>query len=322
MELKRVDRVDKEMLRERFVAAGLEQFWPSLEPLFRASVKVSAALCPESSLEMGASKRGGVPDLPVGFVWPERDRQPCEFLCQINLAQVAPYDTEKLLPESGLLSFFLCHELGMGELNGDPVFYFPEGVPLERSPMPQESPFGVQALSFDFTWTFPGQGSSKRSFLGRRSESEAAFEEVMETLYDMTAPGAFETMAALAVIQGEATLTELLQRLQTPPTEPFDPLLGCVSFGATTLLSYPDDYQGDQEPTCELIYRGVIPNTYADYPENYRTLYDEAEPQAYHDWICLLDTSDGAGVFSLSYCIRREDLEGWDFTKTVMIAVN
>ena len=55
---------------------------------------------------------GGVPDVPADFVWPIymddklEEPYPINFLAQINCENAAKYDTEGLLPERGLLSFF------------------------------------------------------------------------------------------------------------------------------------------------------------------------------------------------------------------------
>ena len=62
-----------------------------------------------------ATRFGGQPDVPSDFVWPTfegesydgvvKDR-PLTFIAQFNCADLAPYDTEHLLPDHGLLSFF------------------------------------------------------------------------------------------------------------------------------------------------------------------------------------------------------------------------
>lgn len=57
------------------------------------------------------SRFWGSPDLPQGFEYPTYTDcngkiRPYTFVCQINLKEVAPYDTENLLPHEGLLSFF------------------------------------------------------------------------------------------------------------------------------------------------------------------------------------------------------------------------
>ena len=59
-----------------------------------------------------ASKLGGDPLLPRDFTWPvftdthAGATRPLSFLCQINLADVKPYDTDGVLPERGMLYFF------------------------------------------------------------------------------------------------------------------------------------------------------------------------------------------------------------------------
>nr|WP_309687424.1 DUF1963 domain-containing protein [Armatimonas sp.] len=321
-------QVTKEMLRERFFQAGLEPFWPQIERVLRPAIAVKSSHCSDESLPIGASKRGGAPDLPVDFVWPERGGEPCQFLCQINLTETRMFDIEGLLPTEGLLSFFVTdYAIGVGEgrINGDPVYFFPSETLLERrSHKPNEERtglFGTTQFHFESTWSVP-DNSSKLNFLGRRSEAEKAYEDVIGGLSDLSEGGFFEAMAALAVVQGETTLNAIFQDLLQPSDKPFDPLLGCVLMGGDCLLGHPNDYQGDQEPDCELIYQGVVNGYWDDYPENYATIRGDMEQRAFENWVSLFDTSDDVGVFSLSYCIRRDDLARQDFSKTILVAVN
>ena len=75
----------------------------------------------------------------------DSEGQPCEyqFICQINLAEVAPYDTQQRLPHKGLLSFFAKIDHYLGDFDNPDfigscisntddvcVLYFPEvGLP-------------------------------------------------------------------------------------------------------------------------------------------------------------------------------------------------
>lgn len=75
---------------------------------------------PFAKLGCGASRFWGNPDLPAGTAYPmyiddEGDEYPYCFVCQINLEEIAPYDTDGLLPHQGLLSFFakIDHYLGL-----------------------------------------------------------------------------------------------------------------------------------------------------------------------------------------------------------------
>jgi Domain of unknown function (DUF1963) len=312
--------VTKEMFRERFVEAGLGAVWPELEPLFRASIAIITSQSQDHFVSIGASKQWGAPDLPPEFVWPERDGQPCEFLGQINLAEVAPYDTEKLLPEAGLLSFFLREDFGEEYVNSDPVFYFPPDVLLE--PRPREDGDNLtERMVFDFTWTLP-RDQLYRVLRAHDPQAEELFEEIMRVFHGLSGlPDPTDLLAAQKELSPEAYAQkqlDFMMSLLAPPASPSessDPLWKSVLFAGSSLLGYPNTYQGDQEPQCEVIYRGVE-------SEGSSELRQDVQEQAYRDWICLLDTFHPSGVFSLSYCIRRYDLEGWDFTKTVMIAVN
>lgn len=267
------------MLRERFVEAGLQAFWPQIERVVRPAIQVHSSPCSDDSLAIGASKRGGAPDLPVDFVWPERGGEPCDFFCQINLEATASFDVEGLLPKAGLLSFFISKDQVVeGELNGDPVFFFASEVPLTRQSNERVEELmkysEVMRYEFDYTWSFPNN-SAKLNFLGRGTEAKDLFVGVSWEVG-----------------------------------------------GGDCLLGHPDDYQWDQEPTCELTYRGVTWQTRSDSPEAWASLYAEVEQIAFDNWLCLFDTSDDFGVFSLSYCIRRDDLARQDFSKTILIAVN
>ncbi len=60
-------------------------------------------------LEVGASRFGGLPDLPDDVPWPTfsyDDEAYLPFIMQVNLADVAVLDLERLLPETGMLLFF------------------------------------------------------------------------------------------------------------------------------------------------------------------------------------------------------------------------
>ncbi|TME08897.1 MAG: DUF1963 domain-containing protein [Chloroflexi bacterium] len=98
--------MDKADLQAVFVAAGLSRLIKDIDRLARPSIRITAAEVDESFLYVGASKLGGVPDLPTGAPWPEWKGLPQSFIAQIRLDDVSQYDTEKVLPQSGMLWFF------------------------------------------------------------------------------------------------------------------------------------------------------------------------------------------------------------------------
>ena len=58
----------------------------------------------ESVLELGTTKIGGKPDLPVGTSWPSWNGSELSFIAQINLVDFGKA-SQTLLPKKGLLSY-------------------------------------------------------------------------------------------------------------------------------------------------------------------------------------------------------------------------
>lgn len=95
---------------------------------------------------------GGRPDVPPDFEWPtfEGERfdgevkdRPLTFLAQFNCGELAPFDTEHLLPDHGLLSFF--YEVEVQPWGYDPqdkgsarVFWFEDLDSLSAAEFPAE----------------------------------------------------------------------------------------------------------------------------------------------------------------------------------------
>lgn len=109
--------------------AGHTDLIGDLEPLIRPAIFIKGEqLCPTpldlngkkgkqnagqkkfaeamSQLALGASRFGGLPDLPPGVEWPKRQKVPMEFVAQIRLADIAAHDPENTLPHTGTLLFF------------------------------------------------------------------------------------------------------------------------------------------------------------------------------------------------------------------------
>jgi uncharacterized protein YwqG len=120
------------------------------------------------AVPVGGSKLGGRPDFAPGQKWPtyrgERDRY-LPFLFQINLADIAKYDIEGLLPKKGRLAFF-C-DTQPDEI-GDSRVIFDDGAkkasrlewPEDLVDRKDEDDFVAQLpehpLEFYSTWTLPG----------------------------------------------------------------------------------------------------------------------------------------------------------------------
>src|SRR5690348_6088360 len=101
-----VDTMDKAGVRVAFVAAGLSRLSKDIDFLAKDSIRLFAKPAGEYDISIGASRIGGVPDVPPDFKWPERNDVPQSFIAQLYLDEVHPYDTHGALPSRGMLWFF------------------------------------------------------------------------------------------------------------------------------------------------------------------------------------------------------------------------
>lgn len=127
----------------------------------RPCVTASSTRCPDDQIPVGGSKFCGRPDVPDGFEWPHQDGEPCWFIAQFRMADVARLDTVYQLPRSGVLSFFYHDHQGTAG-PGSRVFHFP-GQSLERVAVVPDERCG--GLEFQDRHLFPraltlGQGYS------------------------------------------------------------------------------------------------------------------------------------------------------------------
>lgn len=128
-----------------------------------------------AALPLGASRFGGVPDLPPGVGWPERDGVPMELVAQLRLADVADLDPARRLPPRGSLLFFYNAQWTTFDQDQDHrscavIFHDGPDEALVRatpprvqfqsefSDTPQDAPriHGVASLRFEATATVPG----------------------------------------------------------------------------------------------------------------------------------------------------------------------
>src|SRR5258706_634609 len=98
---------DATNLRNLFSAAGLSRIAPVLAPLQAGSLRIKARAVDEQQLALGASKLGGLPDLPAGTAWPAWNGTPLGLGAPIPLHQAHSYPAAQALPGSGCACFFL-----------------------------------------------------------------------------------------------------------------------------------------------------------------------------------------------------------------------
>ena len=98
--------MDKAGVQDAFAKAGLSRVIKDIDLLAQSSIRLFTTPAKEGALAKGASKLGGMPDLPPGFEWPQWKKLPQSFIAQIRLEDVQPSG----LPGSLLAAIMLALE--------------------------------------------------------------------------------------------------------------------------------------------------------------------------------------------------------------------
>ena len=143
-----------EELKERLEKVGLAQYNDTLIPLLKSGIGIVTHTVDETTIPIGGSKFGGSPDLPANVEWPELYGYPLDFIAQINLSNVAPFDVGHPLPSSGILFFFhnesrlMAVENLWAKTKGLVLYFNGDLSALERRTAPYEQFYTACSLSF------------------------------------------------------------------------------------------------------------------------------------------------------------------------------
>lgn len=246
--------------------------------------------------KIGATRFGGKPDVPAGFEWAyfegedfndERKRRPLSFLAQFDLEEIAQFDTENLLPKTGVLSFF--YEMNTQKWGYDPddkgcarVFWFEDKTKLRPAEFPEdlEVIFRLPALKI-------------------AAKSEKSYQSGVDFM-----------------LQRQNEMTERWDEFD----EIMEKLGGEEDGVISKMLGWANPIQGNMTMECELISRGYyLGDGWDDVTPLDR---QEAEQWSLKDWLLLfqLDIVDD-GDFELMFgdggriyfYIRRDDLQAQNF---------
>ncbi len=149
--------MNKADIQVAFQAAGMTRLTKDIDALAKSSIRLTTTPITESTLELGASKLGGVPDVPPDFVWPEWKGLPQSFIAQIRLKDAHPYDVDGVLPTQGILWFF--YDAQQQTFGADPtdrggwsVLFAEQSTHLQHATVPTTLPtvsqFQACAMSF------------------------------------------------------------------------------------------------------------------------------------------------------------------------------
>ncbi len=258
-----------------------------LESMYRNSIslEIDESWCYQPC----GTRFGGQPDVPPDFIWPTFEGEnydgiiksrPLTFIAQFNCEELASYDSEHLLPDHGLLSFF--YETDIQPWGFDPkdkgcarVFWFEDTSVLSAADYPKEMEEDCKFPMLKIKM------SRQASFPGWDDFSESCSDDVDDDIFD----------ALWVELSGEC------------PEE------------RSKLLGWPDVIQNSMPTECDLVSQGYyLGDGWKRIPED---VQKHAKETALDRWVLLfqLDVVDH-GDFELMFgdCgriyfyITKEDL--------------
>ncbi|MBQ1498748.1 MAG: DUF1963 domain-containing protein [Sphingomonas sp.] len=124
--------------------------------LARRALPCLAVFADTAGDAIGATRFGGVPDLPPGTPWPQAGATPLSFHAQVALPARAGDATVPDLPPSGLLSFFAARADDDGSRMLARVIHSPPGTALRPTPPPSGvERFNPVGARFEHGLSFP-----------------------------------------------------------------------------------------------------------------------------------------------------------------------
>ncbi len=279
--------MDKIGVQNALTSAGLSRLSKDLDEVSMASIRLYTTAVDEFLLAVGASKIGGVPDLPPGVSWPQWKGLPQSFIAQIRMDDVRPYDTNGVLPKSGMLWFF--YDAQQQTFGADPAdkggwqVIFKDGdlKGLQRTQAPAQLPAASQfkacTITFASEMTLSQQPKLEIPNLDWTDAEQKQYENLLSTFPD----AADRAMAH------------------------------------HRLLGHPDTIQDDMRLECQLASHGV---TDVNNPQAAELSKDAM------DWQLLLqvDSDEQVGMEwgntgMLYYWIKKADLQACRFDRTWLV---
>jgi uncharacterized protein YwqG len=227
-----------EELKIKLDTNGLSKYFDALKPHARNTIRLYQKVSTENEISIGQTKIGGKPDLPKNIHWvtetnlvetnekkfivfskkQESITKPLSFIAQVNLSETSQFDSENLLPKTGLLYFFYSAEqeawgFDPKDKNKFKVVYWDGNVSeLNRTDFPSDLPeysrYKSSAVDVKPEFSLPSYGHEA---------------------YENFADGDDEKFWEL--IYGDGNLNKL--------------------------LGYSDNIQGEMEIECELVTNGL-----------------------------------------------------------------
>lgn len=267
-------------------ANGLSAYTALAARLAQPALRLIATPASDTAIAVGASRLGGLPDLPDGQVWPTMNGAPMSFIGQVRLQDAHALDGGAPLPAAGLLAFF--YDASQQTYGGDPNDHA-----------------GLSVLYFD--------AAAQESLIHHIG-------------FPAALPAAAQFNAATVTLAPVATYAQDLQaelpdhKVSAQDQKRFEAALNKLAPAPSTtprhqLLGHPDTIQDDMRQQCQFAASGVADPSALDQSKM------NALVASATDWRLLLQVDSdprlnmrwgSSGM--LYFWIRQQDLASADFS--------
>ncbi len=285
-------------------SSRLARLEAQLTELLLPSIRLGVSAVEQDALALGASRFGGMPDMPATLAWPIFADRPMALVAQLSMAELVGLDSQQLLPQSGWLYFFFdaSNEAPFEESDDDArcwrVLYHDGPVAeLARIEPPEprhvNNEFRPFALGYRVEQTLPSYGSTLLDEVMLDDAQQADYEKLSFSLNESPPlPGA----------EKSSTLQRGLGRIHH----------WLIGDPIHRVLGHPEHFQLDPRVDWQRLeeHRSVV------------TTPDQHTQQAAREWLLLLQADtfkegpdwlwgDNATLY---FGIRREDLAARNFS--------
>jgi len=270
-------------IQDALVTFGLSDQAEILARLAQPSIRLTTRKVMLEDLPIGASRLGGLPDLP-DTDWPEN----LSFIGQINLQDIRSFEGADALPSSGWLYFFYDVEnqpwgFDPQDVGGWKVVYYDGPLfSLSRKPVSSKrnlAPFSACALTFSSEITMPDLDTPDMEKLGLSQEIEFRYIEFLDEYFS----------------SGETTHRK---------------------------LGYADQIQGEMQLECQLVSSGIYCGDVSGYKDPRRAeLEPDAKDWLLLLQVDTDDTLNSmwGDVGRIYYWIRSQDLRNKEFSEAWLV---
>lgn len=271
----------KEKIETFFNQFNLAKHWNKFKPKIKSEINIE--IFENSSIELGKSKFGGVPDLPKNVEWfKEKNGKSLSFIAQLNLSEIKNLESSISLPKKGIIYFFYSSEQeSWGSDYNDKdkfkVYYSNDLKNLEKKQIPSDfSEFGIYKsceLTFSNSYSLP---SWDNNFVSKELNREE------KDIYNLI------------------TYPQVNHKI----------------FG------YSNNIQGEMELECELVTKGLYYKDYRAFDSQKKEEFERKEKewklllQIDSDDKTEMMWGDSGRLY---FWIKQKDLENLDFDKAWFI---